>query len=181
MDKLQQLLQLVEAEKTARAKESFYEYLRLVYPVWEDGKHILFMIDKVEKFLRGELTTEDGRECRYLLLSLPPQHGKSQTITEALPSFVLGKRMFNNRRYERIIALAYGDSLATKFGKRNRSKVDEFGKKVFDIELDPNSKSATDFEIIGTNSSMITRGIMAGVTGNAGDLIIVDRLRGCSL
>jgi len=174
MDKLRKMQETLDLVKVSRSKESYYEYLRYVYPMWKDGKHLLFMIKKIEEFLNGVLLTKDGKECKFLLLSCPPQVGKSMTITEALPSYVLGKRMFGDRRYERIIALAYGDSLATKFGKRNRTKVEEFGKKIFGIELDPNSKSATDFDIVNSNSSMITRGILAGVTGNAGDLIIVD-------
>jgi len=104
-----------------------------------------------------------------LIFQLPPQHGKSTSLTETLPSFYLGK--FPDRR---VIELSYGDDLARRFGRRNKQKIEEFGKELFGIELDSSRKSDTDFEIKGHMGGMISRGIMSSVTGNSGELILID-------
>ncbi len=110
-----------------------------------------------------------GENVQILIIQCPPQHGKSQSITETLPSFFLGK---NPRK--RVIEVSYGDDLARKFGRRNKQKIVENGKDIFGIELSPDSKSDTDFEILKHKGSMMSRGIMSGITGAAGDLIIID-------
>lgn len=96
-----------------------------------------------------------------------PQHGKSQCVTETLPSYYLGK--FPNRR---VVEVSYGDDLAQRFGRRNKEKIIEFGKDLFGIELSKSSDTA--FEIAEHKGSMISKGIMAGLTGNPADLIIID-------
>jgi len=98
---------------------------------------------------------------------MPPQHGKSQCVTETLPSWYLG-----NNPSKRVIEVSYGDDLAQRFGRRNKEKIIEFGKDIFDIEL--SKVSDTDFEIKQHKGSMISKGIMAGLTGNPADLIIID-------
>lgn len=98
---------------------------------------------------------------------MPPQHGKSQCVTESLPSWYLG-----NYPHKRVIEVSYGDDLAQRFGRRNKEKLIEFGKQIFDIEL--SKVSDTDFEIKTHKGSMISKGIMAGLTGNPADLIIID-------
>jgi predicted phage terminase large subunit-like protein len=100
---------------------------------------------------------------------MPPQHGKSQGITETLPSWYLGK--YPNKR---VIEVSYGDDLARRFGRANKRKIEQFGKQLFNIELSKDSRSDTEFSIEGYQGSMISRGIMAGITGQPGDLIIID-------
>ena len=45
------------------------------------------------------------------------QHGKSQCVTETLPSWYLGKYPT-----KRVIEVSYGDDLARRFGRRNKQK-----------------------------------------------------------
>ena len=73
---------------------------------------------------------KQGKHARYLL-SVPPQFGKSVTITETLPSWFIG----NNPDLS-VIITAYNADIAEKFGDRNRQKVKSFGKEIslFDNE-----------------------------------------------
>ncbi|MEG0133106.1 MAG: phage terminase large subunit [Clostridium sp.] len=98
---------------------------------------------------------------------MPPQHGKSQCVTETLPSYYLGK--FPDKR---VIEVSYGDDLARRFGRKNKDKIIDYGKELFDISL--SKSSDVDLEIETHKGSMISKGIMAGLTGNPGDLIIID-------
>lgn len=52
---------------------------------------------------------------------MPPRHGNSMTVTESFPSFYLGENPD-----KRVIAAAYSDGLATKFGRLNHNKFNEF-------------------------------------------------------
>ena len=99
------------------------------------------------------------------------QHGKSQCVSETLPSYYLGK--FPNRN---VIEVSYGDDLAQRFGRKNKEKINEFGADLFNVELDRSSD--TLLTIKENTGTMISKGIMAGLTGNPGDLIIVDKLTG---
>ena len=54
---------------------------------WKPTKFHLFLCEQVQKFLE----TDTGHPYDILLLSTPPQVGKSVTITETLPSWYLGR------------------------------------------------------------------------------------------
>lgn len=130
---------------------------------WILGKHLKHICDRVEDLIYRRI------KQNILIISMPPQHGKSQAVTETLPSWYLGKWP-----HKRVIEVSYGDDLARRFGRRNKQKISEFGKELFNIELSQNSRSDTEFEIAEHKGSMISRGIMAGITGQPGDLIIID-------
>jgi predicted phage terminase large subunit-like protein len=144
------------------ARRSYADYVEYVHEGrWIPSKHLLFICESIEKVLSGEI--------KRLIISLPPQHGKSQTITETLPSYYLGKNPT-----KRVIEASYGDDLARRFGRRNKQKIEQFGYDLFNIQLSKTSSSDTEFEIEGFKGSMISRGIMSGITGQPADLIIID-------
>lgn len=157
-----ELEQLLLIEQQEKAKEVYSEYCVYVHQGrWILGKHLKLVCDNIEKLINREIKQS------ILIISMPPQHGKSQCVTETLPSWYLGKYPRN-----RVLEVSYGDDLAQRFGRRNKEKILEYGNKLFDIEL--SKTSDTDFEIKGHKGSMISKGIMAGLTGNPGDLIIID-------
>jgi predicted phage terminase large subunit-like protein len=136
-------------------------------PGWILGRHLKLICDTVQAHVEGRLLNEDGEEYFALMLNTPPQHGKSQAVSETLPSWYHGKSPRN-----KIIELSYNDMLAERFGRRNRQKIVQYGKSLFNIEL---SKSTDhDYEIAEYNGTYMSRGIMSGVTGNPGDLMIID-------
>ena len=130
---------------------------------WKDTHFHKFLANKIQTFVE----TYTGNPYDILVLSCPPQHGKSLTVTETFPSWYIGK--YPDRR---CIIACYNDDFAGKFGRRNKQKIVESGQFIFNIKL--NKSSDRDMEIADHDGSIITRGIMAGITGNAGDLIIID-------
>lgn len=148
------------------------ELMRASYPAycyyvhkdkWIATKFHRFLAEKVQSFVE----TETGNPYDILVLSTPPQHGKSMTVTETFPSWYAGK--YPDRR---CIVACYNDDFAGKFGRRNKMKLEEFGAFIFDVKL--SKSSDRDIEIAQHAGSIITRGIMSGITGNSGDLIIID-------
>lgn len=145
-------------------RSSYAAYCYFVHKEkWIDTKFHRFLAEKVQTFVE----TVTGNPYDILVLSTPPQHGKSMTVTETFPSWYVGK--YPDRR---CIVACYNDDFAGKFGRRNKMKIDEYGKFIFDIAL--SKSSDRDIEIADHGGSIITRGIMSGITGNSGDLIIID-------
>ena len=111
---------------------------------------------------------ENGEHPR-VLLSVPPQFGKSCTITETLPSWFLGRNPDLS-----VIITAYNADIAEKFGDRNRQKVKEFGKEIFGIEISDSQDNKTLFQIKKHQGQMFSAGILGGLASNPSALTIVD-------
>lgn len=155
-----------------RAKTRYADYVRYTHHYDKSFKMAKFqeyICDCIDKLLNNELMNEHGKPYEGVTVSIPPQHGKSTCLTETLPSYFLGKNPTKH-----VISIAYGEDLAVKFGRRNKQKIEEFGKDLFGIELSKYSSSALEFEIEKYNGGMISRGIGGAITGNPGDLILVD-------
>ena len=145
-------------------RENYATYCYFVHKgKWIDTHFHKFLANKIQTFVE----TETGNPYDILVLSCPPQHGKSLTVTETFPSWYVGK--YPDRR---CIIACYNDDFAGKFGRRNKGKIDEVGQFIFNIKL--KKSSDRDMEIANHSGSIITRGIMSGITGNSGDLIIID-------
>lgn len=169
-DVRQQIAKLAQVEL---ARRSYYDYVLHVHGgLYHPARHTEHItdilqqaIDKKKRMRTGEIPTEN----QYFIISMPPRHSKSMTITETLPSYYLGH--FPD---DRIIEASYSTIFAQKFGRKNKQKVERYGKQLFDLELSNESSSATDWDIDGYRGGMISRGIMAGVTGEGADLMIID-------
>ena len=118
--------------------------------------------------VQGFLEEKTGHALDIMIVSLPPQHGKSLTITETLPSWYLRRNPTH-----RVIEISYNEDFAQKFGRRNRFKIKEFGE-IFGIETAKSPDSNTEFELSNNIGGMISRGVLSGVTGNPANLMIID-------
>ena len=155
-----------EQLKKKKIRENYLTYLKYIYGdnyVITDFHKILASIGQsaVERLEKGEHPR--------MLLSVPPQFGKSMTITEALPSWFIGR----NPDLSAIIT-AYNADIAEKFGDRNRQKVKEFGKDIFDIQISDSQDNKTLFQIKGHQGQIFSAGILGGLTSNPAALVIVD-------
>lgn len=148
----------------ALCRENYAAYVYYVHRgAWMPGRFPEFLCGRIQEFI------ERPPRATYeiLILSCPPQHGKSMTVTETLPSWINGK--YPNRR---IIMASYNDDSATKFGRRNRRKVEEYGGEMFGIRT--SKASDREYEIEGRRGGVISRGIMSGITGNPAEIILID-------
>lgn len=131
---------------------------------WKPSRFHQDLCDRVQEFI--EKPTDKAFEI--MIINTPPQHGKSTTITETLPSWYLMKHPD-----ESVIQVSYGDDLAERFGKRNLEKVKEHGH-IFGVEVDPKKATSREFQILDHKGRMISKGIGSGLTGHSGHLIIID-------
>lgn len=162
-------LTLLQAEMARRemARRWYADYLPLVHGKgWKHTRMAQHLASEIQAFLE----TDTGNAYDILVIQTPPQHGKSMTLTETLPSWVMGK--FPEWR---IILGSYNDESAERFARRNKEKVVAYGKTLFGVEIGRINR-ATEFELGGHLGRLISRGIMSGVTGNPANLMILDDL-----
>ena len=155
-----------EQIKKKKLRENYASYVQYVFGenyIMTNFHKVLCSIGQsmVEKLERGEHPR--------LLLSVPPQFGKSVSLTETLPSWFIGRNPDLS-----VIITAYNADIAEKFGDRNRQKVREFGKDIFGIQISESQDNKTLFQIKGHQGQIFSTGILGGLTSNPAALIIVD-------
>ena len=154
-----------------KARRNYIDYLEYVNG---DGfiraKHIEFLANAVQEFIE-----DPNNKKKILCLSMPPQHGKSMTISESLSSWFVGKNIGKSS-----LILAYGEDLAKDFGKANKEKLQLFGEEIFGVEIPRDASSTVDYEVRKPGKRTLRRskirsiGIMGGIAGKAGNLIVID-------
>lgn len=173
LEEIQELYSLDKQILKDKAKDDYLSYVHYVhYDMFIEAEHIKFISDKIDaciknkqRMLRGEIPLKN----QYMIIHEPPRHGKSMNITETLPSYYMGK--FPEHR---IIVGCYNTTFATKFGKKNRRKVQEFGEDIFNIRLDKSTSSGETWNLDNGVGGMISRGLLAGITGEGADLLVID-------
>lgn len=110
--------------------------------------------------------SEPGR--RIIIVSVPPQNGKTTYVGMFLPAWFLG---MNPKK--QVIFVAYNDEYATVWGSRVQSLIARYGD-LFGVTLSRKMTAAGNWKMAGDFGGMMSVGIMGGITGNPGDLIIID-------
>ena len=120
----------------------------------------------------------EGR-IRRLMITLPPQHGKSLGSSVALPSWLLGKNP------DLHIAIAsYSASLAQKFNKRVQRLIDSpaYNELFPDTTIKAAGRTGSYqrtselTEIVGHTGDLVAVGREGSLTGNPVDVFIIDDL-----
>ncbi len=156
---------LGELARRELARRHFSEYLAYVQgPGWKRTRLSEFLAARVQDFLE----LQSGHAYDILVIETPPQHGKSCTVTESLPAWYLGR--YPERR---VILASYDSDFAERFCRRNREKIREYGPRLFGVGTGSVDR-AQELELSNAGGRLISRGIMAGITGNPAELILID-------
>lgn len=150
---------------------AFEDFARKVYPFLELQPFHRTYYRLLEAFARGRV--------RRLIVSMPPQHGKSVGATTLLPAYLLGIDP------DRKIAIAsYSAALASKFNRRVQRILDsaEYADCFPDTRIKQGSRpagyirTADEVEVIGREGSLLSVGREGSLTGNRVDCFILDDL-----
>jgi predicted phage terminase large subunit-like protein len=120
-----------------------------------DWAHIQYVRQHLDKVTSGEI--------KRLIIEMPPRHGKSELATIRYPVYRL-----KQRPETRIIVGAYSQTLAEKFSRKAR-RIAANGQ----LDLSKERNSAEDWETV-QGGGFRAVGVGGGVTGQGGDLIVVD-------
>lgn len=120
-----------------------------------------------------------NREIKNLIVSAPPQHGKSEGSSRRLPAYIVGKRPD-----DKIALVSYAATKAQKFGREIISIIREKQyKEIFpDVQYPERgytgAKANTNEnrESINSDGSMKFVGVSGPLTGDPVDVLILDDL-----
>ena len=153
-----------ELEKK-KIRDNYALYIKHIYPNYVFTKFHALLCNICQSVVEK---VENGQKVR-LCLSVPPQHGKSHTVTETLPSWFIGR---NNDM--RAILTAYNADIAEKFGNKNRQLIKDYGEELFDIKISESQDNKTLWDIDKHKGGLYSAGILGGITSNTSQLTIVD-------
>ena len=119
------------------------------------------------------------REIKNLIVSMPPQHGKSEGSSRRLPAYIVGKRMD-----DKVALVSYSATKAEKFGReimtimRDREYKDIFPNVKYPERGYTGTKANTNQsrESINSDGSMRFVGVGGPLTGEPVDVLILDDL-----
>ena len=129
------------------------------------GRHTITMLrelDDVTKRIERGLST-------YLIINIPPQHGKSDVSSRRWPVWHLGRNPDH-----RVMMLANNDSLAIEFSTSARNCFKDAADDVFDVQLDAQSAAKKAWRINEHSGVFHAAGINGDVVGHGAEVIIID-------
>lgn len=103
---------------------------------------------------------------KMILVSLPPQHGKSTFISYAFPVWLLSEMPDT-----RVVLTSYEADFAASFGARVRRALRD-NPHVFHKKLDKDTDKY--FTLEGHSGSMQCAGTLGPITGKSADVLIID-------
>ena len=123
--------------------------------------------------LDSTLVDIENRACDRVLISCPPQEGKSTRVTKTGPLWFL----LNNPN-RRIAIASYNQELANEFGRdiRNMITSNQGEDETFDLGLRiaPDSGAVAKWSLAGHKGSVKSVGIFSGLTGRPVDMLFID-------
>lgn len=163
---------VLEEIKYKKSKDDFEEYLTLVDKTYKTTRFHKFLAkvcqSAVEKVEANRKNLANAKKT-IICVSVPPQLGKSTTITKTLPSWFVGRNPDLSA-----ILVAYNGDFGEKFCDSNREKTRDYGKQVFGIEISETQDTKEYYGLKKQKGFVKGVGILGGITGNGCELLIVD-------
>jgi predicted phage terminase large subunit-like protein len=131
---------------------------------WQPAPHLMHL----DRMLLAALNDAAQGTLDGLVVSMPPQHGKSELCSKYLPAWYLCN--YPNRR---VIVTGYGTDFAAHWGAQARDLVRVWGR-VFNVRLAKHATAAVNWEIEQHGGGMIAAGTGGPLTGKGANLLIVD-------
>jgi predicted phage terminase large subunit-like protein len=154
----------------ALARRDFETFVRYLLPGYQLTEFHKAYISVVAKFAQGEI--------KNLIVSVPPQHGKTEISTRALPPFILGQDP-----NKKIAIASYSSTQATKFHRAIQRNMDSQpyrnvfpGTRIPAHGAKDGVRNTEETEILGHDGSIRAVGRGGALTGNTLDVGIIDDL-----
>ncbi len=157
---LQERLTLLDTQH--KAKDSFMEYIRYIWPSFIEGDHHRIIAEKLTRVAKGEL--------KRLIVNMPPRHTKSEFASIYFPSWVMGLNPDM-----KIMQTTHTADLSINFGRkvRNLMDSDEYSNIFPKVSLASDSKSAGKWQT-SQGGEYFAAGVGGAIAGRGADLLIID-------
>lgn len=120
-------------------------------------------LDLIDAELVRVANTPDSR----LIISMPPQEGKSTRAAGDFPAWLL-----TQDPDLRIVTASYGQSLANRNGRAIRRRITSHPD--LGLRIAGDNGAAHEWQIDGHDGGVFSVGVGGGVTGRAADILIID-------
>ena len=159
-----QLGELLEEQARRKARNDFATYCRAVMPTFEVAPHHALMI-------RKSRDVEKGNQ-RRVMISCPPRHGKSTTMSHLFPCWYLGRNPT-----KKVMIATYAQDLANDLGRKVlRTLTDQRHLAIFPrAEVDQNAASQSRIDLVA-GGAFYALGRGGALTGRGADLLVADDL-----
>ena len=147
-----------------KLRNDYGEYVKFANPGFYMTTFHRYLCREIQEFLE----TPTDKAMDILLLSVPPRHGKSFTVTETLPSWFLGKHPDEN-----VIVASYEGTFAESFSRRNRDKFNVYATDVFRCQPNDKVQGVALWET-SAGGRCRAAGLKGGITGFGAELFIID-------
>ncbi len=160
-------------EQRKRASKNLLVMTQATMPSYAINWHHLVMWEYIKRWLTGETP--------YLIIEVPPRHGKSELVSRRLPAFIFGRDP-----NAQIIATSYGADLASKNNRDVQRIIDSPGyQKIFpqttlsgaqirSLSTGKYLRNSDEFEIVGHRGYYRSAGVGGGITGMGADYFLID-------
>lgn len=128
---------------------------------WQDPPHLRLLAAKLQAVEAGKIDR--------LMVCMPPRHGKSELVSVNFPAWFLGRNPD-----ERVILTSYGASLAHSKSRLARNLMAEVAPEMGWAGVSDDSAATDHWNIEGRRGGMIAAGVGGPITGEGGNVIIVD-------
>ncbi len=119
------------------------------------------------------LVDVEAGQCDRLIISMPPQEGKSTRVTKIGPLWALTR---NPER--RIVIVSYGADLASEFGRDIRNLITnnqgQDGTLDLGLRIAADNGAVTSWRIAGRRGGVRSIGLSGGITGRPADWLFID-------
>lgn len=168
------LKKLVHEKDVIDSRDNLLTFTKTTMPEFKAGEFHLIYYHLLDLFAKGKI--------KRLMITMPPQHGKSEGSTRRLPSFIFGRNPD-----AKIAVASYNTTFARKFNRDIQRIIDT--KEYY--EIFPNTllnssnvvtvsssflRNSEEFEIVGHRGSLKAIGRGGALTGNSVDIMVMDDL-----
>jgi predicted phage terminase large subunit-like protein len=167
------LIGLLEEKKKRDSRSNLLDFTKYTFQNFKPQQIHNTYYKLLDLFASGKI--------KKLMVSMPPQHGKSEGSTRRLPAY-----LFGHKPNSKIAIASYSTPFARKFNREIQRIIDTPEYRELFPDTTINSKhsvqeskyvrTADEFEIIGKSGSLKAVGRGGALTGNPVDILIIDDL-----
>jgi len=121
-------------------------------------------LDLIDAELVRAASTPDAR----LIISMPPQEGKSQRASRRFPLWVL-----IGHPDTRVVIASYEHNVARRWGRAIRDDIIVHGRD-FGLQIRPDLAAQNEWQLLGYEGGVFATGIGGALTGRPADVMIID-------
>jgi predicted phage terminase large subunit-like protein len=160
----------LEAELIDKARKDILAFTLYTKEDYEINWHHKEIAKKLNAFAQGEI--------QYLMVFMPPRHGKSELVSRRLPAFLHG--LYPD---DEIMAVSYLDSLAGDMTVDVQKIIDspEYQKLFPQTKIYPSrtsytlgTRNSSEHHIVGRKGKYRGQGVGGSFTGKGANFIIID-------